>query len=154
MVRTGEHISMTERRAMEAERDTIDRYVAAYLSEKVGEILPTRITGVARFGFFATVDGVGGDGLVPVSTLGRERFVFDEALQVLEGIESGTRYTPGLRLDLRLAEANPITGGLRFELPDGEADDADHRPSRRLPRKDRVRPGRGRPERAKRPRKR
>ncbi len=116
LARTGEHISQTERRAMEAERDTIDRYVAAYLSEKVGEVLPARITGVARFGFFATVDGIGGDGLVPVSHLGAERFTFDEGAQALEGVETGTRYTPGMKLDLRLAEADSITGTLRFEL--------------------------------------
>ena len=134
---TGEHISLTERRAMEAERDTIDRYVAAFLSERVGEVMPTRITGVAAFGFFATVVGIGGDGLVPVSTLGSEYFVYDKALQMLEGSETGTAFTPGLRLDLRLVEANPITGGLRFELPDAEP--AEPRGPRH--RRDRQRPG-------------
>jgi ribonuclease R len=135
MGRTAEHVSMTERRAMEAERDTTDRYVAAYLSTRIGETLPTRITGVLKFGFFAQVVGLGGDGLVPVSTLGDERFVYDEATKVLEGIETGTRYVAGQRLDLRLAEANPITGALRFELPLGEGQTA---PSRR----DRVFKGR------------
>jgi ribonuclease R len=134
MARTAEHISMTERRAMEAERDTLDRYVAAHLATKVGETLATRITGVARFGFFATVDGIGGDGLVPVSTLGDERFVFDEGTKRLEGIETGTTFVPGQRLDLRLVEANPITGALRFELPLGEG--------ATRPRNDRVRTGR------------
>ena len=134
MGRTAEHISMTERRAMEAERDTLDRYVAAHLATKVGETLVTRITGVARFGFFATVDGIGGDGLVPVSTLGDERFVFDEGTKRLEGIETGTAFVPGQRLDLRLVEANPITGALRFELPFGEGVTR--------PRNDRVRTGR------------
>jgi ribonuclease R len=121
MGRTADHVSMTERRAMEAERDTTDRYVAAFLSTRLGETLPTRITGVAKFGFFAQVIGLGGDGLVPVSTLGDERFVYDEDRRILEGIETGTRYQSGMRLDLRLAEANPITGALRFELPHGEA---------------------------------
>ncbi|MDT7934804.1 MAG: VacB/RNase II family 3'-5' exoribonuclease [Sphingomonadaceae bacterium] len=121
MAKTGELISLTERRAMEAERDTLARYVAAYLSERTGEIMTARITGTARFGFFAEVDGVGGDGLVPVSTLGEERFVWDEATRVLEGIETGTRYMIGQRLSLRLAEANPITGALRFGLPDAPA---------------------------------
>ena len=119
LAKTADHISMTERRAMEAERDTIDRYVAAYLSTMVGEVLKTRITGVAKFGFFATVDGLGGDGLVPVSTLGEERFVFDEDARVLEGVSTATRYAVGQRLELRLVEANPITGALRFELPEG-----------------------------------
>ncbi|WP_184197397.1 VacB/RNase II family 3'-5' exoribonuclease [Polymorphobacter multimanifer] len=137
MGRTAEHVSLTERRAMEAERDTLDRYVAAYLSEKVGEVMRTRITGVAKFGFFAQVDGLGGDGLVPVSTLGDERFVYDEDARVLEGIETGTRYVAGQRLDLRLVEANPITGSLRFELPFGEGGSETPRP-----RVDRVRTGR------------
>src|SRR3546814_1005297 len=81
--RTGEHISMTERRAMEAERDTIDRYVAAFLAQHVGEVMEARITRVTNFGFFATVAGIGGAGLVPVSTLGAERVHFDEASRTL-----------------------------------------------------------------------
>jgi ribonuclease R len=132
LTKTADHISMTERRAMEAERDTIDRYVAAFLSTKVGEIVKTRITGVAKFGFFATVDGLGGDGLVPVSTLGEERFVFDEDARILEGIQTGTRYAVGQRMELRLAEASPITGALRFELPEGGSASG--------PRRDRTRP--------------
>jgi ribonuclease R len=116
----GESISQFERRAMEAERDTIDRYVAAYLSERVGDLVDCRITGVQPFGFFATVEGLGGDGLVPVSTLGQDYFRYDEASQTLTGDDGGERFTLGQRLKLRLAEANPISGGLRFELPDAD----------------------------------
>ena len=126
MTRLGELISQAERRAMEAERETIDRYVAAYLSTHVGEVLATRITGVQPFGFFATVEGLGGDGLVPVSTLGIERFSYDETARALEGDESGDRYAVGQKLELRLVEANPISGSLRFELPEG----ANHLPMR------------------------
>ena len=115
----GETISKAERRAMEAERETIDRYVAAYLSTQVGQVLETRITGVASFGFFATVADIGGDGLVPISTLGNDYFRFDEASKSIEGDASGVRYTIGQIIPLRLAEANPISGGLRFELPEG-----------------------------------
>jgi ribonuclease R len=75
---------------MEAECDTIDRYVAAWLSAKVGDVFDCRITGVQSFGFFATIVGMGGDGLVPVSTLGREYFRYDEAAQALVGEDSGT----------------------------------------------------------------
>jgi ribonuclease R len=112
-------ISKAERRAMEAERETIDRYVAAWLSARVGEVFETRITGVQSFGFFATIVGLGGDGLVPVSTLGGEYFRYEEASQTLTGVDSGTRYAPGDRLELRLGEANPLTGALKFELPEG-----------------------------------
>jgi ribonuclease R len=114
-------ISQTERRAMEAERDTIDRYVAAWLSGRVGEVFDTRITGVQAFGFFATIVGLGGDGLVPISTLGGEYFRHNEAAQALVGESSGTSYAAGDRLKLRLAEANPLTGALKFVLPDADA---------------------------------
>ncbi|UAK26642.1 RNB domain-containing ribonuclease [Sphingomonas nostoxanthinifaciens] len=139
--RVGELISAAERRAMEAERETIDRYVAAYLSAHVGEVVDTRITGVKSFGFFATVVGLGGDGLVPVSTLGAEHFRYDEGSQALEGETSGERYTPGMLLKLRLAEADPIGGALRFELPEG----ASHMPLRRGTRDRRPVGRRGRP---------
>jgi ribonuclease R len=137
----GQLISQAERRAMEAERETIDRYVAAYLATRVGEVLPTRITGVQRFGFFATVEGLGGDGLVPVSTLGAERFFHDETVHTLTGEETGDRYTIGQRIPLRLVEANPISGSLRFEIPEG----ANHLPMRREGRDRRPTGRRGRP---------
>ncbi len=116
---TSELISRTERRAMEAERETTDRYVAAYLAQYVGEIVETRITGVQNFGFFATVDGIGGDGLVPVSSLGSDYFRYEEESRRLVGERTGEEYRPGMKLKLRLAEANPISGALRFELPEG-----------------------------------
>ncbi|HKT86079.1 MAG TPA: ribonuclease R [Novosphingobium sp.] len=119
LARISEAISAAERRAMEAERETIDRYVAAWLASRVGEVFDTRITAVQKFGFFATIVGLGGDGLVPVSTLGDERFAYDEKSQVLEGEDSGTSYAIGQILRLRLAEANPLTGALKFELEEG-----------------------------------
>ena len=115
----GEQISMLERRAMEAERDTIDRYVAAYLADRVGQLVECRITGVQPFGFFAAVEDLGGDGLVLAKDLGQEYFRYDEAARALVGDESGETYRVGQRLTLRLAEANPVSGSLRFELPEG-----------------------------------
>jgi ribonuclease R len=121
MEQIGQSISTLERRAMEAERDTIDRYVAAFLAERIGETVAARITGVVNFGVFATVEGVGGDGLLPVRDLGTEYFRFDEGARTLTGENSGTEFALGQRLELRLAEANPVTGALRFELVDAPA---------------------------------
>ncbi|MDL2351910.1 MAG: VacB/RNase II family 3'-5' exoribonuclease [Pseudomonadota bacterium] len=118
LTRVSEAISQTERRAMMAERDTIDRYVAAWLSARVGEVFECRVTGVQRFGLFATIIGLGGDGLVPISVLGDERFNYDDKAQVLEGERSGIKYGMGQRMRLKLAEANPLTGALKFE-PEG-----------------------------------
>jgi ribonuclease R len=135
---TGELISQLERRAMEAERETIDRYVAAFLSERLGELVDCRITGVQPFGFFATVSGLGGDGLVPVSTLGSEYYRYDEASHALVGEESGTEFASGKLLKLRLVEANPVSGGLRFELPDAASGASDRRPVRDGRRQDKA----------------
>ncbi|MFL6786770.1 MAG: ribonuclease R [Sphingomicrobium sp.] len=120
----GEQISMLERRAMEAERETIDRYVAAFLADQVGQLVMCRITGVQPFGFFATVEELGGDGLLLAKDLGQEYFRYDEAARALVGDESGDTYRVGQRLTLRLAEANPVSGSLRFELPEGSYGDA------------------------------
>ncbi len=128
--RISDAISKTERRAMEAERDTIDRYVAAWLSGRVGETFETRITGVQPFGFFATILGLGGDGLVPVSTLGSDYFRYDEAAQSLTGERSGTTYSPGDTLKLKLGEANPLTGALKFVPLDAEGNPIEARGNR------------------------
>ena len=139
----GEKISMLERTAMQAERETIDRYVAAFLADQVGQLVKCRITGVQPFGFFATVEDLGGDGLVLAQTLGQEYFRYDEAARQLVGDESGDIYRVGQRLTLRLAEANPVSGSLRFELPEGSYGGS--RPTQQ--RRDRVRTQgkRGRP---------
>jgi ribonuclease R len=140
--RIGEQISGLERRAMEAERETVDRYVAAYLADQRGQVVMCRITGVQPFGFFATVVELGGDGLVPVSTIGEEYFRYDEKAQQLVGEETGTTYRQGQKLKLRIAEANPVSGSLRFELPEQQPGGVRPQPERR----DRVRTGRrGRP---------
>ncbi|HEY7959686.1 MAG TPA: VacB/RNase II family 3'-5' exoribonuclease, partial [Sphingomicrobium sp.] len=138
--RIGEKISMLERRAMEAERETIDRYVAAFLADQVGQLVECRITGVQPFGFFATVEDLGGDGLLLAKDLGQEYFRFDEAARALVGDESGETYRVGQRLTLRLAESNPVSGALRFELPEGSYGGASGHP-----RRDRKRGHRGRP---------
>ena len=143
-VEIGEKISMLERRAMEAERETVDRYVAAFLADRVGQILKCRITGVQSFGFFATVLDLGGDGLVPASILGNEYFRFDEAARALIGETSGETYRQGQMIELKLAEANPASGALRFELAEGSFAG----PRRSGPRRDRTLPRgprRGRP---------
>jgi len=134
----GEQISMLERRAMEAERETVDRYVAAFLADQVGQLVECRITGVQPFGFFAAVKELGGDGLVFAKDLGLEYFRYDEAAKALVGDESGETYRIGQRLTLRLADANPVSGSLRFELPEGSYGGAQRAPQRR----DRTRRGR------------
>jgi ribonuclease R len=114
--KTGEHISDTERRSMLAERDTTDRYLAAYLAERVGNEFTGKISGIARFGVFVKLDESGADGLVPMRALGNEYFHHDPDTQTLMGADSGRIISLGQRATVRLAEATPVTGGLLLEL--------------------------------------
>ncbi|MGL5008262.1 MAG: ribonuclease R family protein, partial [Paracoccaceae bacterium] len=113
---TGKLISDTERRSMLAERDTTDRYLAAYLANRIGATFAGRISGVQRFGLFVKLDETGADGLVPIRSIGREYFHYDQDSQTLMGADSGVLIGIGLRVVVRLAEAVPVTGGLLMEI--------------------------------------
>ncbi len=113
---TAEEITFAERRAMAAERDATDRYVAAFLADRVGAEFDGRITGVTRFGLFVRLAETGADGLVPVSRLGSEYFVHDDRMHALVGERTGARWPLGMTVRVKLAEATPITGGLLFEM--------------------------------------
>lgn len=113
---TGQHISDTERRSMVAERDTTDRYLASYLSERVGAEFTGRISGIARFGAFVKLDETGADGLLPMRSLGREYFHHDADANTLRGSDTGMTIGVGQRVKVKLAEAVPVTGGISLEL--------------------------------------
>ena len=116
-----EAISATERRAMAAERDSTDRYVAAFMEEKVGAIFQARITGVTKFGLFVRLKEFGAEGLLPARALGAEYFRFDERALAMRGERTGATYKLGDTVEVKLMEAAPVTGGLRFELAEAKA---------------------------------
>jgi ribonuclease R len=124
----GAHISATERRAAAAEREAVDRYTAAYLSDRVGEIFGGRVTGVARFGLFVMLDDSGADGIVPISTLPNDFYDHDERSHALVGRRWGRVYQLGDRVSVRLVAATPLTGGITLDLIEGGSEAGD-RPS-------------------------
>jgi ribonuclease R len=113
---TAEHITLAERRAMAAERDATDRYVAAFMEDRVGATFEGRITGVTRFGLFIRLGETGADGLAPVRSLGDEYFIHDDKAHALVGERTGRRWRLGAPATVRLIEATPINGGLLFEV--------------------------------------
>lgn len=112
----GQLISGTERRAMLAERDTYDRLVAAHLKDRIGAEFDGRISGVTKSGLFVKLTVTGADGFVPASTLGADYFAFDEAAMALIGQRTGEGYRLGDTVKVRLVEAAPFAGALRFEI--------------------------------------
>ena len=116
-----EHISMTERRAMAAERDSNDRYLAAFMADRVGATFTARISGVTRFGLFVTLDETGADGLIPISKLTDDYYRHDAARHALIGERGRRQYRLGDAVHVRLAESAPLTGGMRFDILDSQA---------------------------------
>jgi ribonuclease R len=129
----GTHITGTERRAAAAERDALDRYLAAFMADRVGHMFQARISGVARFGLFVTLPDTGASGLIPVSSLPDDFWFHDAAQHRLSGRHTRLSFTLADPVQVRLAEAAPLTGGLVFHLvpPGGEPD---RRPGRKRPR--------------------
>ncbi len=125
---------------MMAERDTTDRYLASYLSERVGNEFTGRINGIQRFGAFVKLDNTGADGLIPVGSIGAEYFIYDRDEQTLTGERSGLVLGIGQQVTIRLSEAIPVTGGLMLELLEVEG--------RTLPRPGRGKSGRSTPRKA------
>ena len=113
---TAEHITATERRAALAERDAIDRYLAAYMADKTGAEFAARISGVTRFGLFVTLAETGASGLVPMSGLPDDFWTHDEATKSLTGRRTRMTFHLAQTLDVRLVEASPVTGGLLFAI--------------------------------------
>jgi ribonuclease R len=109
-------ISDTERRAMAAERETADRLIAAYLADRIGARFQARVSGLVRTGLFVRLIETGADGFVPASSIGHEYFYHDESRQALVGEDTGLAYRLGDPVEVRLVEAIPSAGALRFEM--------------------------------------
>jgi ribonuclease R len=114
-----EQITATERRAQLAEREAIDRYLAAFMADKVGAHFAARISGVTRFGIFVTLADSGASGLLPMSALPNDYWQHDEATQTLTGRHTRQVFSLAQPIEVRLAEASQLTGGLVFQyVPD------------------------------------
>jgi ribonuclease R len=132
----GEHVSMTERRAAAAERNASDRYISAYLADRVGAEFGARVNGVTRAGLFVTLNETGADGLIPIRSLPSDYYDHDEKLHRLVGRRSRRSFSLGEAVTIQLAEANTVTGSLRFNL---FSDDLPQQSKRLAPRSRRPR---------------
>jgi ribonuclease R len=109
-------VSATERRAMAAERDTVDRLVAAHLADRLDETFDARVSGVTKAGLFVKLPQFGADGFIPISSLGDDYYIYDESTQSLVGQRSGLGYQLADAVEARLVEVAPLAGAMRFEM--------------------------------------
>jgi ribonuclease R len=101
---------------MAAERETVDRLIAHFLADRIGVVFSGRVAGVTRSGLFVKLDDTGADGFVPAGTLGDQYFRYNERSHALVGDTSGETYRLGDAVTVRLVEAAPVAGALRFEM--------------------------------------
>lgn len=113
------HISMTERRSAAAERETVDRFTAAYLSDKIDATFTGKVNGVSRFGVFVTLDETGADGIIPMRHLPRDYYELDEAHHRLIGQRHRLVLQVGDAVTVRLLETDDVTGSIVFEYLEG-----------------------------------
>ena len=116
LAETSAHISMTERRAMAAERETVDRLIAHFLADRVGTRFPGRIAGVTRSGMFVKLNDTGADGYIPAASIDGNYWRYDETGQQLVSDQTGEAFRLGDDVEVRLIEAVPVAGMLRFEI--------------------------------------
>jgi ribonuclease R len=109
-------ISTAERRAMAAERETVDRLIAAHLAEHINESFQARISGVTKAGLFVQLPQFGADGFIPVSSLGGDYYIYDETARSLFGERSGKGYQLADNVEVRLVDVAPMAGAMRFEM--------------------------------------
>jgi ribonuclease R len=115
------HISSTERVSAEAERNSVDRFTAAFLKDKLGTEFTGRIGGVTRFGLFVKLDQTAADGLVPIRSLPDDYYMHDEGQHALIGRRTGRVFRLGAAVTVRVVEADTLTGSTVLELVNGEA---------------------------------
>ena len=111
-----EHVTMTERRSMAAEREATDRYLAIYMADRVGAVFDARIAGVTRAGLFVRLVENGADGFIPAARLSDEYWIHDDTSAALVAQRSGLRYELGMNVQVKLMEVTPLTGGLLFSM--------------------------------------
>ena len=133
LAQIAEHISAAERRAMAAERETVDRVIAAHLADRVGALFSGRIAGVTRAGLFVKLSETGADGFVPAATLGDDYFRFEEANRAMVGARTKETFRLGGEVKVRLVEAAPFAGALRFEIVRAGSEESQGMRNRRVP---------------------
>lgn len=112
----GTHFSATERRADEASRSVTTWLKCHYMQQHIGEDFVGNITAVAEFGLFVTLKDLYVDGMIHVSQLGDDYFVYDQMSQSLIGQNHGQSFSLGDEVKIKVAGVNLEERKIDFEL--------------------------------------
>jgi ribonuclease R len=115
-----DHCSMTERRAEEASRDSIQRLKCAFMEDKVGEMFSGTVSSVTSFGLFVMLDDMYVEGLIHISNLPVDYYHFDEITHTLSGERGGKLFKLGQKLDVLVARVDLEERKIDFQLKENE----------------------------------
>jgi len=102
----GTHCTMTERRADDATRDTVDWLKCEYMMDRIGEVFFGRISGVTSFGLFVELDDLHVEGLVHVTSLENDYYRFDALTHCLRGEHSGVEYRLAGAIEIKVVRVD------------------------------------------------
>ena len=105
LMKAAEHISLTEQNAVDAERETTSLKMTEYMEPFVGEPFDAHITGVTKFGLFVGLDN-GVEGLIHVSTMEDDEYLYNEETMTLTGRFNGKKYSLGMPVRVTLVRAD------------------------------------------------
>ncbi|THB78752.1 MAG: RNB domain-containing ribonuclease, partial [Desulfobulbaceae bacterium] len=124
LAQSGEHLSNAERKAVEAERELLERMKVLYLAEKIGEPYNGTISGVNDNGFFVELDDLFISGLVPIASLKDDYYLLDSKRHRLIGDISGRLFRVGQRVKIIVEEVDTLRKRITLTLDPTDTDDA------------------------------
>jgi len=110
------HSSEMEKRAAEAERESIKYKQTEYLAGHIGEIFEGIISGLTKWGIYVEETGTGAEGLIKMKDLGNDYFIFDEKKFAIIGEKTKKTFRLGDQIRVKVVAANPLTRQIDFEL--------------------------------------
>jgi ribonuclease R len=114
----GLHLSETERKAAEAERELIEWKKVRFMADKLGESFSGYVTGVQSFGLFVELDEIYVQGLVHVSTMSDDYYLFNERAHALRGENTRKTYRLGDAVRVQVARVDLEQRKVDFALVD------------------------------------
>ncbi len=112
---TAKHISMTERKAVEAERTSRKFFQAQFLKDKIGETFVGTITGLTDWGMFVEIDENFCEGMISLKSMKDDRYVFDERDYVVVGVNDNREFNVGDKINVKIVTVNLAKKQVDFE---------------------------------------
>lgn len=108
--------SLTERTAAEAERELVEWKKVKFMIDHVGDEFDSLIISTSKYGFFVELAELFVEGLVPISSIVDDRYVYNDSTRRIMGVRSKKQFAIGDQVRVRLDRVNAAAKQLEFSL--------------------------------------